>query len=435
MFELTASCAIRWLIRIALIYAVVRYARSQRSRDTKDEQCQGEQQVEVPNHVAQQDGLRQRRQNNGASVDDIIEKLSKPRTLWEANKPQAVSLNPKVALPKAPGPKEAAKIAKPKRERDRREENLQVLRHHSRPVTWVCFNKEGNLLFSCGKDALVVAWTYQDGWQILAVYSAHTGAVWCCSISDDSTLLCTCGADNKVIVWSAREMQREAVLDVNGVAKFCEWRRNKIKECMPTFAICHNNFGKSSPARIVVCEYHPQEIKVLYAIGPESNATQVRWTSDELLVSAHECGKVVFWRMAEKLFEIDHREKLSKIALHDNTLACALLSGELKVYTFGDKDATPILSVKTDRPLNDVSFEGDTFAVGGGQDARDVALVSNRVEKQFTPLVYTASPDGLAPKYENNFRNHFGPIHCLAFTDHYLASGSEDGLVHVEALR
>lgn len=451
-FELTVSCLIRWLIRLALVYALVRFVASKNRTPIKAqaEVREAENNARnsfrdahaseklLPDASAARGSLRKRGSANEANV---IEQMSKPRQQWEVNKESAVT----VAKPVSPKPVEQERKLKsqpvpkpkPKSERDKREENLQILRFHSRPVTWICFNKEGNMLFSCGKDTVVVAWRYEkmdECWIKHAEFTSHSGAVWACSISEDASLLCSCGADNKVCVWDVKQMELSATLEVKGVVKFCEWRRNKIKDSPPTLAFCQNKFGKNE-ARIVVAEFCDKELKVLYAIAPESNAVQVRWTDDELLISAHEHGKVAFWRMAEKLFEVDHDGvKLSKIHLHGDLLGCALASGELRIWTFTSTSAEPLVSVTTDRPLNDVHFDADNFLVGGGQDARDVALQASTVEKQFTPLLFAGSAKGLVPQLEGKFKNHFGPIHCVAFTERYIASGGEDGLIHMETI-
>jgi len=499
--EITFSSILRWIIRLGLIYAIVRLFKSQRMDEGEEDEPPGrkkepgraypqEQQESYPS--GQNTGIRQRggknnekitsspsgfnpnapefqqrnqnqynrnpyappgfdpnqgpsiyapkdrrdnRNNkaNDGNFDDIISKLSKPQKNWEANQKSVVEIMGTQAKSNSVIDAKPKNVARLKKEKEK--EILQVLRHHTRPVTWVCFNKEGNLLYSCGKDAFVVVWKLiEEQWQILAVYTGHTGAVWCCDISRDSQLLVSCGADNKVIVWNAQAMSLAATRELRGVAKFCEWRPNRIKDSAPTFAVCHNSFGKSTPPAIVVCEFHTDEIRTLYSIGPETNCLQVRWTKDELLVSAHENGKVIFWRMAERLFEIDCGAKLTKICIHEDTVVCSLLNCFIKVYVFTDGGAKVLCEKETDRPLNAVDFDGDNLFVGGGQDARDVALQNINVEKQFTPLMFRGTADGLQSIYDGRFKNHFGPIHCVSFTSQFVASGSEDGLVHMELI-
>merc|ERR1719305_325612 len=59
--------------------------------------------------------------------------------------------------------------------------------------------------------------------------------------------------------------------------------------------------------------------------------------------------------------------------------------------------------------------------VGGGQDARDVALVGAGTDDQFDPVTMRLGADDSFEEYFINrpdFRaaGHFGPIHALAFS-------------------
>ncbi|KFG62722.1 putative eukaryotic initiation factor-3, delta subunit, partial [Toxoplasma gondii RUB] len=37
---------------------------------------------------------------------------------------------------------------------------------HARPLTWVTFNRDGDLLFTCGKDARLAVWFSENGERI-----------------------------------------------------------------------------------------------------------------------------------------------------------------------------------------------------------------------------------------------------------------------------
>ncbi len=63
--------------------------------------------------------------------------------------------------------------------------NLQrplMLKGHTRPLTHVKYNREGDLLFTCAKDKLITAW-YVDNGERLGTYEGHEGAVMGCDVN------------------------------------------------------------------------------------------------------------------------------------------------------------------------------------------------------------------------------------------------------------
>lgn len=56
-----------------------------------------------------------------------------------------------------------------------------LLKGHSRSITYVTFNSDGDLLFSCSKDLSPAVWRAAPGPQQgerLGTYDGHTGAVY-----------------------------------------------------------------------------------------------------------------------------------------------------------------------------------------------------------------------------------------------------------------
>ena len=75
-----------------------------------------------------------------------------------------------------------------------------LLKGHTRPLTFLKYNKQGDLLFSCGKDNKPTLW-YSDDGERVGTYDGHTGAVWGCDVTDDSQFLVTASADMSVKIW------------------------------------------------------------------------------------------------------------------------------------------------------------------------------------------------------------------------------------------
>lgn len=56
------------------------------------------------------------------------------------------------------------------------------MKGHERPLTFLKYNREGDLLFSCAKDNTPTVW-FADNGERLGTYKGHNGAVWCCDVS------------------------------------------------------------------------------------------------------------------------------------------------------------------------------------------------------------------------------------------------------------
>jgi translation initiation factor 3 subunit I len=65
-----------------------------------------------------------------------------------------------------------------------------LLAGHTRSLTKVKYNTDGDLLFSVSKDNKPCVWYSHNG-ERLGTYDGHNGAVWDLSVSFDSTRLLT----------------------------------------------------------------------------------------------------------------------------------------------------------------------------------------------------------------------------------------------------
>jgi len=57
-----------------------------------------------------------------------------------------------------------------------------LLKGHNRPITFIKFNRDGDLLFSAAKDYQVTVWYTHNG-ERLGTYNGHAGAVWCLDVN------------------------------------------------------------------------------------------------------------------------------------------------------------------------------------------------------------------------------------------------------------
>eukprot|EP00933_Yihiella_yeosuensis_P071661 TRINITY_DN79893_c0_g1_i1.p1 TRINITY_DN79893_c0_g1~~TRINITY_DN79893_c0_g1_i1.p1 ORF type:complete len:514 (-),score=99.44 TRINITY_DN79893_c0_g1_i1:78-1619(-) len=419
-------------------------------------------------------------ENSSTDFDSIIDKMSKPKEMWEVRKsgePMQILRKSGSGIPQengdssgvstaAPGDDSLRSSAAPKltlkppknREKNDKEKSLHG---HERPVTFITFNQEGNLIFTCSKDKTVCVWSFPDGEQ-LGSYKGHNGAVWSCSPSVDSRWLVTCGADRLVIVWEARESRELARVELPGVVRCVEWAGAapgaSSTPGLERFVTCNNRFG-AHPPTIAVWRFDGTVIEELMKITTlPSAALQVRWgRADYFVVSAHENGELIFWR-ADKGEEVKRLKAQDAGISQFHFSACremvATVSHDMTVMVWDlgkGVDWRMLYHVKVDRPLNTVALgpitraasvgapadrpKGCTVIAAGGQDARDVAI-SSGCSEQFGTLLFKLGEEENLPcelKADGVTKGHFGPVHTLAFArdGSAVASGSEDGCVRI----
>lgn len=69
-----------------------------------------------------------------------------------------------------------------------------VLHGHERAITQIKYNREGDLILSCGKDQKPNVWFSVNG-ERLGTFNKHNGACWCIDIDWTSTKVFTGSGD------------------------------------------------------------------------------------------------------------------------------------------------------------------------------------------------------------------------------------------------
>jgi translation initiation factor 3 subunit I len=75
-----------------------------------------------------------------------------------------------------------------------------ALKGHSRPITRVRLNQEGDILFSCAKDKHVCVWYTENGERI-GTYEGHNGMISDIDVSWDTKTLVSASGDQKMMVY------------------------------------------------------------------------------------------------------------------------------------------------------------------------------------------------------------------------------------------
>lgn len=505
------TTVIRWCLRVILVVFLAWLVRQRPDQEEEEETDERQNETRRPSVARARNNasnrtiarlqprrdpyppaMRQRRfGQTGESVDfdAVINKVSKPKEMWEVRKsgegpPQIFrrqdSMHPdgeewdngpgsfakpsESSTPKGSvaggGSNSGASSAK-QVARDTIKGKESTLHGHERPVTFITWNYDCNLLFTCGKDKIVRVWSCPDG-ECLGSYMGHQGAVWACSVTSDSRWLVTSGADRLVIVWEARTSRELSRVELPGVVRFVEWAGGSSSPaCTPDnerFVTCHNRFGVN-PATITIWLFDGTAIEERLKIAQlPTPATQVRWGhADDFVVSAHENGEIIFWRA-------DTGALVRKIQAHDvaiskfdfssdrELIATASPDMSVRIWDLGKgSEGKKIYTAETDRPLNAVAVgpltrsvaigtptqrpKNCTIIAAGGQDARDVTMCSSTTEQFGTMLFQLGADEAFPSKLHANgmTKGHFGPVHTLAFArdGSAIASGSEDGCVRL----
>jgi len=318
-----------------------------------------------------------------------------------------------------------------------------LLKGHSRPLTHVVFNREGDLLITCAKDQKPNIW-WSDNGERIGTYEGHEGVVWQCDFSFNSSRILTGSGDKRVILW---ETQTGKKLD--------EWTHNSQVRTVQ-FAIGDRMFVAATDSSFsqtpTIYIYNLSESGRKVSDEP----VQIMTTTDtkvgkyvgalwgplnQTIITASDDGYIRIWNVetGEVIRKIQaHKRQINNIQYSkDRTMIITASSDQtaklwgIKVNSDSVTDARDIdLELKrtftSDRPLNAaaISPSHPYIIVGGGQEAMNVTTTraqAGKFETDFYHIVYT--------EFLGAVKGHFGPINTLAFnpTGKSFVSGAEDG--------
>jgi translation initiation factor 3 subunit I len=312
-----------------------------------------------------------------------------------------------------------------------------LLKGHERPLTFIKYNREGDLLFTCAKDHHPTLWSGLDGERI-GTYIGHNGAVWTCDVTDDSSTLITGSADTTCKLWNVETGEcvftfafdqpvRAVAVNIGGTA----------------VAITTDPFmGVPSAIHVVKlnckAERNSQSQEVLKRFdGPQGRITRVMWGPlNQTLITGGEDGIIRSWDVETgevvKMSQ-DHSKQVQHLVMSlDRThFISASLDKTAKVF-----DSETLECLKTyaaDRPVNAAILSPirDHIILGGGQDAMAVTTTSSKAGKFDSKIYHKIYEEEIG-----GIRGHFGPINALAFNPdgRSFTSGGEDGYVRVHPL-
>ncbi|XP_068647425.1 eukaryotic translation initiation factor 3 subunit I-like [Aristolochia californica] len=310
-----------------------------------------------------------------------------------------------------------------------------LMKGHERPLTFLKYNREGDLLFSCAKDHTPTLW-FADNGERLGTYRGHNGAVWCCDVSRDSMRLITGSADQSVKLWNVQTGAQLYSFNFDSPARSVDF---SIGDKM---AVITTDPFMELPSAIHVKHIarDPSEQSgdsVLVIKGPQGRINRAVWGPlNRTIISGGEDAVVRIWdtETGKLLKESDkatgHQKPITSLSKSSD--GSHFLSGCLdkSAKLWDIRTLTVIKTYVTERPVNAVAISPllDQVVIGGGQDASHVTTTDRRAGKFEAKFFHKILQEEIG-----GVKGHFGPINALAFNPdgRSFSSGGEDGYVRL----
>ncbi|KAH6763886.1 Transducin/WD40 repeat-like superfamily protein [Perilla frutescens var. hirtella] len=310
-----------------------------------------------------------------------------------------------------------------------------LMKGHERPLTFLKYNRDGDLLFSCAKDHNPTVW-FADNGERLGTYRGHNGAVWTCDISRDSTRLITGSADQTAKIWDVQTGTPLFTFNFDSPTRSVDFAVGDKLAVITTDPF----MGLPSAIHIKHIARDPEDQtgeSVLVLKGPQGRINRAIWGPlNATVISGGEDSVVRIWDsetgklLKESEKEEGHKKTITSLAKSAD--GSHFLTGSLdkSAKLWDSRTLKLIKTYVTERPVNAVAMSPllDHVVLGGGQDASSVTTTDHRAGK-FEAKFY----DKILTEEIGGVKGHFGPINALAFNPDgkSFSSGGEDGYVRL----
>jgi len=305
---------------------------------------------------------------------------------------------------------------------------------HTRPITIVKYNREGDLLFTAARDITPMVW-YSDNGERLGSYDGHQGAVYSLDVNRDSSRLITGSADYTVRVWDVQTGQE--------LYKF----NHKTPVRSVKFALGDNLMltttepvmGYSGHVQVHNFYQDSEDImpEPILDIKINQKLLTTQWGPlNKHIVAGTEKGPILVW-------DVETGKQIEQLTDHTDAVNCISYSNDMNSFITASSDHNAKLfdartykclkTYETSSNLNAAAISPlkDHVILGGGQKASDVATVGARggnFQIRFHHKIHVEEI--------GTIKGHNGPINTIAFSPDGMSftSGAEDGTVRIHHL-
>ncbi|GFQ05802.1 eukaryotic translation initiation factor 3 subunit i [Phtheirospermum japonicum] len=292
-----------------------------------------------------------------------------------------------------------------------------LMKGHERPLTFLKYNREGDLLFSCAKDHNPTVW-FADNGERLGTYRGHNGAVWSCDISRDSSRLITGSADQSAKIWDVKSGAPLFTFNFDSPTRSVDFAVGDKLAVITTDPF----MGHTSAIHIKRIARDPEDqtaesTRILK--GPQGRINRAVWGPlNRTVISAGEDTVIRIWDsetgilLNESDKEDGHKKPITSLAKSADGSHFITGSLDKSAKLWDTRTLKLIKTYGTERPVNAVAMSPllDHVVLGGGQDASSVTTTDHRAGK-FEAKFY----DKILTEEIGGVKGHFGPINALAF--------------------
>jgi len=281
---------------------------------------------------------------------------------------------------------------------------------HTRPVVFLAFSSIGEdgkfYSISACKDGKPMLRQGETGdW--IGTFEGHKGAVWGVDVNKDATKAATGAADFSAKVWDAQTGEEELSLQHKHIVKSVHFSSDGAALATGSNDKILRIYDLEQPAEpIVKFEGHTAGIK------------QVCYTPDsQRLLSCSDDKTLRMWDTAtgNQIIKKDFTDSIGGLEIHkDNQLITVAVGRKVVFLNSQTLEVEKEVSIPCNVYSASLHHNKDIF-VCGGEDLKLYKFdYSTGIEIE-------------------NFKGHFGPVHCVRFSPdgELYASGSEDGTLRL----
>lgn len=285
---------------------------------------------------------------------------------------------------------------------------------HTRPITHVQYNYDGDLIFACSLDSIISLWDTEGN--LKGTYNGHQGAVTCMDQTEENLL--TGSGDRSVILWDITTGKQKLSMSFKSTVKSVNINDNDLLIC------CDDSYN-NKPA---LNYYDVRSNSLIFSLNLDFIITS-SVLNKQFCIFADTEGNL-------KKFDFRKNETVHNSKIHNSKINEIKPSPCSKYYVSSSNDATTkifdsdlneIKMFQSTEPVNSSSIfpENNILVNVGGIPARDVTLT--RGKRKFDVNFY----DIVKEERVGFYSTHFGTINTVdvARDGRSFASGGEDGIV------